>query len=131
MVSLNAQISFLLRSEWGQKGKNHVFGKLLQLPIFLALRSNSSEDKSGMWVGSTKKYWNLTSSMKMSPFRVKYGYNIMKNNTHINLWWVLYIYGTMVLRRYASIVLIGCYVKLDTYLTDVIWLNALFLTKLY
>ena len=45
------------------------------------VRSNCSDDKSGMWVGSAKNDWNLTSSMKMSPYRVKYGYNIMKNNS--------------------------------------------------
>ena len=43
----------------------------------------------------------------------------------------IYISDATVLQRYASIILIGCYVKLDTYLKDVIWLNALFLTKLY
>ena len=54
------------------------------------VRSNCSEDKSGMWVGSAKIDWNLTSSMKMSPFRVKYGYNIMKNNMRQSLWCLLY-----------------------------------------
>ena len=66
-------------------------GNKIQLPISLALRSNSSEDKSGMWVGSTKKDWNLTSSMKMSPFRVKYEYHIMKNTRRQSLWRVLYL----------------------------------------
>ena len=48
------------------------------------VRSNFSDDKSGMWMGSAKNDWNLTSSIKMSPFRVKYGYHIKKNTKRHN-----------------------------------------------
>ena len=65
------------------------------------VNTNFSEDKSGIWVGSTKNDWNLTSSVKMSPFRVKYANNVMKNNTRINLWQVLYIY-ILVMSRIAT-----------------------------
>ena len=91
MAFIWAFIQILFRLEYGWIKKKSCFMETIFSGPSFGVRSNCSEDKSGMWVGSAKNDWNLTSSMKMSPFRVKYGYNIMKNNSGINLWPVLYV----------------------------------------
>ena len=91
-LSFLAFIQILFRLEYGWIKKKSCFMETIFSGPSFGVRSNCSEDKSGMWVGSAKNDWNLTSSMKMSLFRVKYGYNIMKNNSRINLWRILYIY---------------------------------------